>query len=148
MGPKRSGPRRSTKSGGVAVRCRSGYRFETPESDIRNNRWFTTKKRVVFHPPKFAYRKLEMRARIGQCVPPGQKRVARMNERLREKTYQKRLKFSKSLMSNPVVQQRLAQYKAEEEARRRAAQRAADRAPREGRTRSQNEPRRSGRLGG
>jgi alkylation response protein AidB-like acyl-CoA dehydrogenase len=71
-----------------------------------------------------------------------------MNERLREKTYQKRLKFSKSLMSNPVVQQRLAQYKAEEEARRRAAQKAADRAPREGRTRSQNEPRRSGRLGG
>jgi len=150
MGPKRSGPRRITKAGGVAVRCRSKYRYETGEPDVRNNRWFVTKKRVVFHPPKFAYRKLEMRARVGHCVPPGQKRVPLMDEKLRKKTLKKRQRFAAdNVWNNPDVQKRFREIEEEEEARRRAAAaRAAARAPKQMVTRGQAQPRRSGRLRG
>ena len=148
MGPKRSGPRRITKAGGVAVRCRSKYRYETAEPDVRNNRWFVTTKRVVFHPPKFAYRKLEMRARVGQCVPPGQKRVPLMDEKLRKITLKRRQKFAAdNVWNNPDVQKRLRKIEAAERA---AAARRAARAPKQMVTRGQAnpKPRRSIRLQG
>jgi hypothetical protein len=142
MGPKRSGPRRITKGGGVAVRCRSGYRYETGYPDVMNNRWFVTKRRVVFHPPKFAYRKLEMRARVGHCVPPGQKRVPLMDEKLRKITLKRRQRFADdNVWDNQKVLARLDQYAAEEEARRRAAAaRRAARAPKQMVTRGQAQP--------
>ena len=99
------------------MRCRSKYRYETAEPDVRNNRWFVTTKRVVFHPPKFAYRKLEMRARVGQCVPPRQKRVPLMDEKLRKITLKRRQKFAAdNVWNNPDVQKRLRKIEAAERA--------------------------------
>ena len=87
-----------------------------------------------------------MRARVGQCVPPGQKRVARMDEKLRKITLKKRQNFAAdNVWNNPNVQKRLREIE-EEEARRRA--RAAARAPKQMVTRGQAQPRRSGRLKG
>ncbi len=128
------------------MRCRSGYRYETGEPDVRNNRWFVTKKRVVFHPPKFAYRKLEMRARVGHCVPPGQKRVPLMDEKIRKKTLKRRENFADdNVWDNPKVLRRLDKYAAEERAAREAAERAAAarraaRAPKQIVTRRQAQP--------
>jgi hypothetical protein len=70
-----------------------------------------------------------------------------MNEKLARITKKKRQNFSQNLMNNPKVQQRLAQYAAQERAaQERAARRA--RAPKQMVTRAQAQPRRSGRLGG
>ena len=122
----------------------------TGDSDVINNRWFVTKRRVAFYPKWGKVRKLEMRARVGQCVPPGQKRVARMDEKLRKITLKKRQNFADdNVWDNPKVLARLDQYAAEEEARRReAAARRAARAPKQMVTRGQAQPRRSSRLRG
>jgi hypothetical protein len=152
MGPKRSAPRRFAKENGIAANCRSGYRYVTDISDVMNNRWFVTKRRVVFHPKWGKVRKLEMRARVGQCVPPGQKRVARMDEKLRKITLKKRQKFAAdNVWNNPDVQKRFREIEEEEAARRRAAAaaaRRAARAPKQMVTRGQAQPRRSIRLKG
>jgi hypothetical protein len=113
------------KESGIAANCRSGYRYQTNISDVMNNRWFVTKRRVAFYPKWGAYRKLEMRARVGQCVPPGQKRVPLMDEKLRKKTLKKRQNFADdNVWDNQKVLARLDQYAAEERAAREAAERA------------------------
>ena len=142
MGPKRSGPREFNNSGGGAKNCRSKRRFYTEEGD--QGKWFMTKRRVVWHPKREKWRKMEIRARVGQCVPPGQKRMQEIAERKRQRQ-ELRKQFGGDAAAAMRIQRAIRKYKKRKE---RAAKRAADRAPREGRTRSQNEQRRSARLRG
>ena len=143
MGPKRSGPREFKNWGGVAKNCRSKRRYFTEEGDQR--KWFMTKRRVVWHPKQGRWRKMEIRARVGQCVPPGQKRMQEIAERKRQRQEVRSRFGGKEGAAAMRIKRAIRKYQKRKE---RAAQRAADRAPREKRTRSQNAPRRSGRLGG
>ena len=88
---------------------------------------------------------MENRALVGQCVPPGQKRMQEIAERKRQRQEVKNRFGGEEGAAAMRIQRAIRKYQKRKE---RAAQRAADRAPREGRTRSQNEPRRSVRLRG
>ena len=142
MGPKRSGPRPFEMNRSLAKGCRSRRRYFVQPGD--QGKWFMTKRRVVWRPKSVRWQKGEVRALVGQCVPPGQKRMQEIAERKRQRQ-EVRVKFSAENVAAPIIQKAIRKYQKRKE---RAAQRAADRAPREGRTRSQNAPRRSGRLGG